>query len=176
MSRTFIGEGKFAKQVAGRGAYGHVRLRVVLDDGVQGVVFTNAVVADAIPTRFLRAIESGVMTLIKAGMLEQCGYNDARIELYDGSSHDVDSNDFAFFLASAMALENALRRLPRVRHEGERGEDGTAGVAVPRAPGPTSPQDAAAVAEPVDPNESRRDVRPLLFSAVAVPLTRACLR
>src|SRR3954468_14719202 len=118
MSRTIFGEATFAKQIGGRGAYGHVRLRVILDDGVQGVVFTNAMVADAIPTRFLRAIESGVMTLIKAGMLEQCGYNDARIELYDGACHDVDSNDFAFFKASAMALQDALRPLPRIRHEG----------------------------------------------------------
>src|SRR3954468_4593594 len=156
MSQTVLGEAKYAKQTGGRGQYGHVRLRVVLDDGVQGVTFKNALVADAIPTRFLPAIESGVMTCIKAGMLEQCGYNDARIELYDGSFHDVDSTDLAFFMASLMALQDALRRLPRGRHEGERGEDGAAGVAVPRAPKPSNPPEAASIAEPVDPESFTR--------------------
>jgi len=100
MSRTLLGEKKYAKQTGGRGQYGHVRLRVILDDGVQGVVFTNAL-GDAIPARFLAAIESGILTSIKAGALQQCGYSDARIELYDGSWHDVDSTDLAFFIAGA---------------------------------------------------------------------------
>jgi len=149
MSRTLLGEKKYAKQTGGRGQYGHVRLRVILDDGVQGVVFTNAL-GDAIPARFLAAIESGILTSIKAGALQQCGYSDARIELYDGSWHDVDSTDLAFFIASAGALQNALQQLPRRREEPEDREDGTAGVAMPRVPRPSPPRDAASVAEPDD--------------------------
>jgi len=147
MSRTLLGEMKYAKQTGGRGQYGHVRLRVILDDGVQGVVFRNAL-GDAIPARFLPAIKAGVLASIKGGAMELCGYDDARIELYDGSWHDTDSTDLAFFFAGAGALEDAVRRLPRRRDAPEHGDDGTPGVRVPRPPRPVGPHDAAAIAEP----------------------------
>jgi hypothetical protein len=148
--RTLFGESKYAKQTGGRGQYGHVRLRVILDDGVQGVVFRNALAAEAIPARFLPAIESGVVTAINAGMLAQYGYADARVELCDGSWHDVDSSDLAFFIAAGMALQDALRSLPRGRQEFELGDEGAAGTRMPRVPRPSTPRDAAEVAEPDD--------------------------
>jgi elongation factor G len=151
MPQTVLGEMTYAKQTGGRGHYGYVRLRVILDDGVEGVVFKNVLAADAIPARFFPAIESGIRTCIKAGMLEEYGYKDARIELYDASYHDVDSTDLAFFMASSMALQDALRRLPRAD---ERGEDGPR-VVVPRPSTPIRPHDAAAVAEPEDPEPTR---------------------
>ena len=150
MPHTVLGEMKYAKQTGGRGQYGHVRLRVTVDDGVQGVVFKNMLTQDAIPARFLPAIESGVMTCVKGGVLQQYGYSDARIELCDGSWHDVDSTDLAFFIASTMALQDALRKLPRQERGPESGEDDGPGVAVPRSPRPFSPEDAAAVKEPID--------------------------
>jgi translation elongation factor EF-G len=148
MPVTLIGEMKYAKQTAGRGQYGHVRLRVVLDDGVQGVVFGNEV-DRAIPAEFIPAIESGVMTAVRGGILQQYGYSDARITLIDGSFHDLDSSSTAFFLAGSMALDNALRKLPR-RPSDDGGDEGP-GVRAPAGAGRPGPRDAAAVPEPDDP-------------------------
>jgi hypothetical protein len=111
----------------------------------------NMLAGEVIPLRFLPPIESGIMTGLKGGLLAQYGYQDARIELYDGSWHDVDSTDLAFFMAGAMALQNALSRLPRAPLPEQGGWDGgTAGVAIPRPGRPPSLHDPAAVAEPDD--------------------------
>jgi elongation factor G len=148
MSQVVFGEMKLAKQIGGRAHYGHVRLRVTVDDGVQGVVFRNALVGDTIPARFLPSIESGVLTCAKDGVLKHHGYADARIELYDGSWHDEDSTPVAFFIAGAMALEDALRALPRRPSTGDSSDDAAPGVRVPRVPPGPGPVDAASVAEP----------------------------
>jgi elongation factor G len=148
MSQVVFGEMKLAKQIGGRAHYGHVRLRVTVDDGVQGVVFRNALVGDTIPARFLPSIESGVLTCAKDGVLKHHGYADVRIELCDGSWHDTDSTPVAFFLATAMALEDAVRQLPRQPRDGDSDDDDGPGVRMPRVPAGPALHDTAQVAEP----------------------------
>jgi elongation factor G len=148
MSHTVLGEMKYANQTGGRGRYGHVKLRVVVEDGVQGVVFVNRITDAAIPPRFIPSIESGIMTAIRGGALAQRGYADARIELVDGSYHDVDSSPVAFFLAASMALGEAARQLPPP--PGDDPAD-SPGVRAPLVPGVPGLQQAAAAPEPDDP-------------------------
>ena len=86
------------------------------------------------------------MTSVKGGLLAPYGYEFARIELVDGSYHDVDSSHLAFFIASAMALDNALRKLPPRPSSG----DDDPGVRVPRLPQRPLKHDSASVPEPTD--------------------------
>jgi hypothetical protein len=146
MPTIVYGEMKYAKQRGGRGQYGHVYLRVLLDGPEQSVVFRNTITNGSVPAQFVCSVEAGIMTSVKGGILAQYGHDSARIELIDGSYHDVDSSHFAFFMASAMALDNALRTLPPRRW----GDDDDPGVCVPRPPQLPRRLDAASVPEPDD--------------------------
>lgn len=148
MPTILYGEGKYARQIGGRGQYGHVRLRVVLDGPEQSVVFRNEITNGSVPAQFVPSIEAGITTSVKGGILTLYGYDSARIELVDGSYHDVDSTPIAFFVASAIALDNALRKLPP---RPSSGNDDDPGVRVPRLPQRPAPHDAASVPEPNDP-------------------------
>ena len=148
MPTILYGEGKYARQTGGRGQFGHVRLRVLLGGAEQSVVFRNEITNGAIKEWFVPSIEAGIMTSVKGGILAQYGYDSARIELVDGSYRDVDSTPLAFFIASSMALDNALRKLPP---RPSSGDDDDPGVRVPRPPQWPRPQDAAVVSEPENP-------------------------
>ena len=147
MPTILYGEGKYTRQTGGRSQYGHVYLRVVLDGPEQSVVFRNEITNGSVPAQFVPSIEAAILTSVKGGILTPYGYDSARIELVDGSHHDVDSSRIAFYIASAMALDNALRTLPPGPSSGDADDPG---VRVPRPPRRPVLHGAASVPEPND--------------------------
>jgi len=148
MSISVTGQGKYAKQTGGRGQYGHVVLRLTLGDTDNGVLVINRLVAGAIPEQFVPTIENAIHAVVGDGALTQRGYAGGIVELTDGSFHDVDSSDIAFHAATVMAIDDALRQVPR-RGESAEGND-SPGVREPRAPRRPNPASSIAVPEPLD--------------------------
>ena len=104
---------KFKRQSGGSGQYGHVKIRIMpnLDEnGIgKGYEFVNQVVGGAIPKEYIPAVDHGIQGAMKSGIL--AGYNvvDVRVELYDGSYHEVDSSEMAFKIAGSMAFKDAAK-------------------------------------------------------------------
>jgi elongation factor G len=104
-------EGKFIRQSGGRGQYGHVRIRFSpRSAGEEGLEFINEVVGGVVPKEYIPAIEKGVSEQMKNGVLAGYPLLGLRAALYDGSYHDVDSNEMAFKIAASMATKQ-LREL-----------------------------------------------------------------
>ena len=105
---------KYKRQSGGSGQYGHVKIRIMpnLDEnGIgKGYEFVNQIVGGAIPKEYIPAVDAGIQGAMKSGIL--AGYNvvDVRVELYDGSYHEVDSSEMAFKIAGSMALKDAAKR------------------------------------------------------------------
>jgi elongation factor G len=102
-------EGKFIKQTGGRGQYGHVWLRVEPQPG-KGFEFVDAVKGGNVPREFIPAVKKGILEALPNGVLAGFPVVDVRATLFDGSSHDVDSNENAFKMAGSMAFKEGLRR------------------------------------------------------------------
>jgi elongation factor G len=102
-------EGKFIKQTGGRGQYGHVWLRVEPQPG-KGFEFVDAVKGGNVPREFIPAVKKGIVEALPNGVLAGFPVVDVRATLFDGSSHDVDSNENAFKMAGSMAFKEGLRR------------------------------------------------------------------
>ena len=103
-------EHKYARQSGGKGQYGHVLLKLEpLEEGA-GYEFVNAIVGGAIPKEYIPAVDAGIQGAMKSGIL--AGYNvvDVRVELYDGSYHEVDSSEMAFKIAGSMAFKDAAKK------------------------------------------------------------------
>ncbi len=99
-------EGKFVRQSGGRGQYGHVWLRFESRaDGEEGLEFVNEIVGGVVPKEFIPAIEKGVREQMQNGVLAGYPILSLKAVLYDGSYHDVDSNEMAFKIASSMATK-----------------------------------------------------------------------
>ena len=107
---------KSARQSGGTGQYGHVKIRISPNPG-QGYEFVNAVVGGAIPKEYIPAVDQGIQGAMLAGVL--AGYNvvDVKVELYDGSYHEVDSSEMAFKIAGSMAFKEAMRKADPVLME-----------------------------------------------------------
>ena len=103
-------EGKYIRQTAGAGNYGHVKLRVEPNDRGKGVEFVNATQGGAIPAKYLAPIEEGVREALAHGALFGYEVVDARVTLIDGSYHDADSNEIAFKIAASQAFKDAARK------------------------------------------------------------------
>ncbi len=103
-------EGKYVKQTGGRGQYGHVFLKVEPGDTGVGLEFVNKIVGGVIPREFIPAVEKGVRSRLESGVLAGYPMRDLKVTLYDGSFHDVDSNEMAFKIAASMAFESACRK------------------------------------------------------------------
>ena len=101
---------KYKKQSGGSGQYGHVKIRVEPNESGKGYEFTNKVVGGAIPKEYIPAVDAGIQGAMKSGIL--AGYNvvDVRVELYDGSYHEVDSSEMAFKIAGSMAFKDAAKK------------------------------------------------------------------
>jgi len=105
---------KYKRQSGGSGQYGHVKIRIMpnLDEnGIgKGYEFVNQIVGGAIPKEYIPAVDTGIQGAMKSGIL--AGYNvvDVRVELYDGSYHEVDSSEMAFKIAGSMAFKDAAKR------------------------------------------------------------------
>jgi elongation factor G len=102
-------EGRFVRQTGGRGQYGHVVINLEPAPG-EGFDFVNSIKGGAIPTEFLPAVEQGIEEALASGVKAGYPMVDVRVELTDGSSHDVDSSEMAFKVAGSMALQEAARK------------------------------------------------------------------
>ena len=100
---------KYARQSGGKGQYGHVKINVFPNPG-EGYVFENKVVGGAIPKEYIPAVDQGIQGAMLSGVV--AGYNvvDCRVELYDGSYHEVDSSEMAFKIAGSMAFKDAMKK------------------------------------------------------------------
>ncbi len=103
-------ECKYARQSGGKGQYGHVKIRVYPNEAGKGYEFENKVVGGAIPKEYIPAVDAGIQGAMQSGVLAGYPVVDIRVELYDGSYHEVDSSEMAFKIAGSMALKDALRK------------------------------------------------------------------
>ena len=105
---------KYKKQSGGSGQYGHVKIRLfpnVDENGVgKGYEFENQIVGGAIPKEYIPAVDAGIQAAMKSGILAGYAVVDVRVELYDGSYHDVDSSEMAFKIAGSMAFKDAAKK------------------------------------------------------------------
>jgi len=99
---------KYAKQSGGRGQYGHVKIRVYPNPG-EGFVFENKTSGGSVPREYIPAVEKGCREALEGGVIAGYPMEDVRVVLYDGSYHDVDSNEMAFKIAGSMAMKKAAR-------------------------------------------------------------------
>ena len=103
------GEGMLKKQTGGRGQYGHVILKVYPNERGSGLTTENKVVGGAIPREFINACLAGVKEAMISGIIAGYQVVDVHVDLLDGSSHDVDSNEQSFKMAAIFAMKNAFR-------------------------------------------------------------------
>ena len=101
---------KYARQSGGRGQYGHVKIRVEPNESGKGYEFKNAIVGGAIPKEYIPAVDAGIQGALQTGILAGYPVVDVKVELYDGSYHEVDSSEMAFKIAGSMAIKEALRK------------------------------------------------------------------
>jgi elongation factor G len=110
LTRPADGEMKYAKQTGGRGQYGHCKIHVFPGEPGTGYVFENEVTQGAIPKEFIKPIDEGIKEALTRGVLAGYPIDDVRVELYDGSYHDVDSSEMAFKIAGSMAFQDAAKK------------------------------------------------------------------
>ena len=108
---------KYARQSGGKGQYGHVKIRLSPNETGKGYECVNAVVGGAIPKEYIPAVDAGIRGAMQSGVL--AGYNvvDVKVELYDGSYHEVDSSEMAFKIAGSMAFKEACKKADPVLME-----------------------------------------------------------
>ena len=103
-------EGKFVKQSGGKGQYGHVWLKVEPNEAGKGYEFIDAIKGGTVPREFIPAVDKGLKETITAGVLAGYPIEDVKVTLFDGSYHDVDSNENAFKMAASFAFKDACRK------------------------------------------------------------------
>ena len=108
---------KYKKQSGGSGQYGHVKIRVSPNESGKGYEFANAVVGGSIPKEYIPAVDAGIQGAMKAGILAGYEVVDVKVELYDGSYHEVDSSEMAFKIAGSIAFKEALKQANAVLME-----------------------------------------------------------
>ena len=101
---------KYKKQSGGSGQYGHVKIRVAPNEAGKGYEFVNSVVGGSIPKEYIPAVDAGIKGAMQAGILAGYQVVDVKVELYDGSYHEVDSSEMAFKIAGSMAFKEAMRK------------------------------------------------------------------
>ncbi|MEI4771087.1 elongation factor G [Psychrobacillus sp. FJAT-51614] len=104
-------EGKFVRQSGGRGQFGHVWIEFSPNEEGKGFEFENAIVGGVVPREYIPAVEAGLRDSLDNGVLAGFPLIDIKAKLYDGSYHDVDSNEMAFKIAASMALKNAVSKV-----------------------------------------------------------------
>ncbi len=103
-------EGKFIRQTGGRGQYGHVVIHLEPGEPGSGFIFEDKIVGGAIPREYIGPVEQGVKEALEGGVLAGYPMVDVKVELVDGSYHDVDSSEMAFKIAGSMAVKEAARQ------------------------------------------------------------------
>jgi elongation factor G len=102
-------EGKFVRQSGGRGQYGHVWLKLEPNPG-KGYEFVNGVVGGAVPREFIPAVDKGIKEAVETGVIAGYPIVDVKVTAFDGSYHDVDSNEMAFKIAGSIGFKEGFRR------------------------------------------------------------------
>jgi elongation factor G len=110
---TVNSEGKFVRQSGGRGQYGHVWLKLEPQEPGAGYEFVNGIVGGVVPKEYIPAVDKGIQEQLQNGVVAGYPVVDVKVTLYDGSYHDVDSNEMAFKIAGSMGFrEGALKAKP----------------------------------------------------------------
>src|SRR5215471_8262478 len=104
------GEGKFIRQSGGRGQYGHAMITLAPNEKGKGVEVENKIVGGAIPKEYIPAVEDGVLEAIKGGVYAGYQVIDIKVQIVDGTFHEVDSNELAFKMAGIFALKDAFKK------------------------------------------------------------------
>jgi len=107
---TVESEGKFVRQSGGRGQYGHVWLKIEPNSAGKGNEFINGVVGGSVPREYVPAVDKGIREAEETGVIAGYPVVDVKVTLFDGSYHDVDSNEMAFKIASSMGFKDGFRR------------------------------------------------------------------
>ena len=102
-------EGKFVRQSGGRGQYGHVFLKIEPQEPGSGYEFVNAIVGGVVPREYIPAVDKGVQEQMENGVIAGFPVVDCKVTLYDGSYHDVDSNEMAFKIAGSMCFKEGAK-------------------------------------------------------------------
>ncbi|MFC4486694.1 elongation factor G [Tepidiphilus baoligensis] len=103
-------EGKFVKQTGGRGQYGHVWLRVEPNEPGKGYEFIDAIKGGVVPREYIPAVDKGIQEAMQSGVLAGFPVVDVKVTLFDGSYHEVDSNENAFKMAGSIAFKEGMKK------------------------------------------------------------------
>ena len=103
-------EGKYIRQTGGRGQYGHVKIRLEPNEPGKGYEFVNDIVGGVVPREYIKPVDQGMQEAMEGGVLAGYPMVDVKATLYDGSYHEVDSNEMAFKIAGSMAFKEAARK------------------------------------------------------------------
>ncbi len=103
-------EGKFVRQSGGRGQYGHVWVRLTPQEPGTGYIFENKIVGGVVPKEYIKSVDNGIQEAMENGVMAGYPMVDIKATLFDGSYHDVDSNETAFHIAGSMALKEGSRQ------------------------------------------------------------------
>jgi elongation factor G len=110
ITRPAEAEGKFIRQSGGRGQYGHAAITLAPGEKGSGVVVENKIVGGAIPKEYIPAVEDGILEAAQTGVLGGYPMVDLRVEIVDGTYHEVDSSEIAFKMAGSFAFKEAARK------------------------------------------------------------------
>ena len=110
IKKTVEQEGKFVKQSGGRGQFGHVWLKIEPNEPGKGYEFIDAIKGGSVPREYIPAVDKGLQDAVKSGVLAGFPTVDMKFTLFDGSYHDVDSNENAFRMAASMAFKEGMRK------------------------------------------------------------------
>ena len=108
--KAVVQEGKFVKQSGGRGQYGHVWIKLEPNEAGKGYEFVDAIKGGVVPREYIPAVDKGLQDTLPNGVLAGFPVVDVKVTLFDGSYHDVDSNENAFKMAASMAFKDAMRK------------------------------------------------------------------
>jgi len=103
-------EGKFARQTGGRGMFGHVWLRLSQNESGKGLEFINSIKGGSVPNEYIKPVQQGITEAMENGVLAGYPIVDVKVELYDGSYHEVDSNEMAFKIAASMGFQEGFKK------------------------------------------------------------------
>jgi elongation factor G len=110
ITQTVNAEGKFIKQSGGRGKYGHVWVEFSPNEPGKGYEFTNAIVGGVVPKEYVPAVSAGIQEALRNGVVAGFPVVDIKAKIYDGSYHDVDSDEISFKVAGSMAFKEGARK------------------------------------------------------------------
>jgi elongation factor G len=110
LRNTVESEGKFIRQTGGRGQYGHVWLRLEPLPPGKGYEFVNGIVGGTVPREYIPAVDKGIQEAVQTGVIAGYPIVDVKVTLFDGSYHDVDSNEMAFKIAGSIGFKEGFRK------------------------------------------------------------------